>query len=709
LSDVVDPTNFLNREMSWLEFNQRVLEQAADSSNRLLERCKFLAITYSNLDEFFMVRVGGLRLQQSAGARSSDPSGMSVEGQLAAIRTRTQELVAQQYQLLREQLEPKLKQHGIKRINMSECSLKHSEVLQRTFESEILPVLSPLGIEPDSEFPLLTNRLLHIAVQIENTAEDETSSESNLPYRFAIIPLSDVLPRVLALPAESGFSFILLEEIVQGMVQELFPQETIVSTTVFRATRNADISLQEDSAADLLHGMKELLLQRTTSECVRLEVLSDVTEEVLSFLTSSLKVEQNQIYRCPGPLDLGFLMQLSGTKGFDHLRNPAWPAQRSPQVDPSVPMFETIAEQDILLNHPYEGYAPVVRFVNEAADDPDVLAIKQTLYRTSRDSAIVGALKRAAKKGKYVTAIVELKARFDEARNIEWAEELQRAGVEIVYGVKRLKTHAKICIIVRREPRGIVRYVHFGTGNYNEATARLYSDISYFTCNEQLGRDASAFFNAITGFSQPQQYQLIEAAPIGLRKRLLSLIDAEIERRKQGQRAAITAKLNALVDAELITALYRASQAGVTIHLNIRGICCLRPGVPGLSENITVVSIVDRLLEHARVVTFYHGGDNLTFISSADWMPRNLDKRIELLAPIIDKSCRQYLLKILKTYSKDNTNAWQLSSDGTYTRRSGGEKIRAQELLYNQAVEAVKMEEQKRKTIFEPHHPSEDN
>jgi polyphosphate kinase len=351
----------------------------------------------------------------------------------------------------------------------------------------------------------------------------------------------------------------------------------------------------------------------------------------------------------------------------------------------------------------------VVRLLEEAADDPDVLAIKQTLYRTSRNSPIVAALRKAAERGKYVTAIVELKARFDEARNIEWAQELEEAQVQVIYGVKQLKTHAKICIIVRREPRGIVRYMHFGTGNYNETTARFYSDISYFSCSDELGTDASAFFNAITGYSQPQQYHALEAAPIGLRKKIINLIDAEIERKKQGQRALIMVKLNALVDPALIEALYRASQAGVTVRLNIRGVCCLRPDVPGLSENITVFSIVDRILEHARIVYFHHGGDDLVFISSADWMPRNLDRRVELLVPVSEIACKRRLMTFLETCFRDNSNAWQLQSSGQYARRqpeSGQPILRMQSTLYQQAVDALKHADQKRRTVFEPHQPA---
>lgn len=693
---------FINREISWLQFNQRVLDQANNPNVPLLERLRFLAITCSNLDEFFMVRIGGLQLQQQAGVASTDPTGMTVSEQLDALQKQTTAIVARQYITYLKDLEPTLAQQGIQRISIADCNVRHQEAAKRIFDEEIFSVLSPMGIDTPDKFPLVTNRGLYVMVQLEVPGGDPA-------FRFAAIPVGKVLPRILTLPSEQGFSFALLEDVVRTHVGSYFPGENILATAAFRITRNADVSLQEDSAADLLHGMKEMLQQRKSAECVRLEIDEHAPPEMLQFLREGLEITEKETVLVPSPVDLSFLMQLADIKGFEHLCFEPWPPQRSPQIDPSQSMFAAIAENEILLCHPYESYEPVVRFIQEAAEDSDVLAIKQTLYRASRDSAIVDALRRAAERGKYVTAIVELKARFDEARNIEWAQELEEAGVQVVYGVKGLKTHAKVCIVVRREPRGIVRYLHFGTGNYNESTARLYSDISYFTCNDQLGMDASSFFNSITGYSQPQQYHLLDAAPLGLRKRLISLIDAEIERKKQGQRAAITAKLNALVDSKLISALYRASQAGVTVRLNIRGICCLRPGVPGLSENITVVSIVDRLLEHARMIYFLHGGDELTFISSADWMPRNLDRRVELLVPIQDAACKKRMITILDSYFRDTINSWDLQPDGKYVRRltkRDDTNQRAQQILYGAAVDAIRKAEQKRQTVFEPHQPA---
>ena len=441
---------------------------------------------------------------------------------------------------------------------------------------------------------------------------------------------------------------------------------------------------------------------------MRLEIDANASEATLSFLIEKLGLDQRDVFKIPGPLDLSALMSIIEIDGFPTLRDTVWPPQRSPQIDSTKSMFENIAAQDILLCHPYESFEPVVRLVEEAANDPDVLAIKQTLYRTSRKSPIVASLKRAAELGKYVTVVVELKARFDEARNMVWARELERSGVQVIYGVRGLKTHAKVCIVVRREVDGIVRYVHFGTGNYNESTSRMYSDISYLTCNESLGKDASAFFNAITGYSQPQPYELLESAPLGLRKKLISLIEEETQRRLQGQKAFIYAKLNALVDPEIIQAMYRASRAGVVVRLNIRGICCLKPGVEGLSENISVVSIVDRFLEHARIIHFCHGGQDAVFISSADWMPRSLDRRIELLTPIEDPASKQKLIDILATYFQDNQNAWKLTADGSYERLEpipGQSQLRAQKQLYQSSVNSVKAAELATRSKFEPHLP----
>lgn len=692
------PSRLINRELSWLEFNQRVLEEAQDESLPLLERLRFLAITASNLDEFFMVRVGGLQLLVEAGSTAVDPTGMSASEQLAAISERTRAMTTEQYACFLQALEPALAEGGVRRLRFEELSERQRAVLEQIFEGEVYPVYTPQAVGLDRPFPLLVGGTLNVLVRL--APAPEAPSE----FRWAVIPFGRATSRFLTLPAERGYAYVLLEEAVRAFATRFFPGELVEECVPFRITRNADLGLREDQAPDLMAGMEELLSQRRRSDCVRLELAAEASGEAQAFLRSALGLDLADVFAAPGPVDLAAFVQLAELKGFDGLRFEPWPPQPSPQVDPKAKILETLARRDILLCHPYESFEPVVRMIEEAADDPDVLAIKQTLYRTSRNSPIVAALARAARRGKHVTAIVELKARFDEARNIEWARNLELNDVQVIYGVKGLKTHAKVCIIVRREPHGIQRYIHFGTGNYNEITARIYSDISYMTCNEELGADATSFFNAITGYSQPLGFRKLEAAPLGLRGRLLELIQAETQRKQQGQKAQITAKLNSLVDPQIIEALYEASQAGVKVRLNIRGICCLRPGVPGVSENISVVSIVDRFLEHARIFHFHHGGDDRVFISSADWMPRNLDRRVELLCPIDDTAARQRLIGILDTYFQDTEKARKLFPDGKYRRQRGRKRgVRSQETLYREACRVVQEAELAQRTVFEPH------
>jgi polyphosphate kinase len=696
-----DIPRFFNRELSWLEFNQRVLDEARDESIPGLERLKFLAISGSNLDEFFMVRVGGLRVLIEQKMTSPDPSGMTPVEQLAAVTARVRQMVAEQYLCYSQELEPLLAEAGIKRLGAKELSERQRKGVEQVFENEIFSTLTPLAVADPENFPLLPNLSLSVAVQLQPAAD---STEP----RFAIIPLGRTLSRLLTVGSERGYAYILMEDVIGLFLDRFFPGEKIVAHTPFRITRNADFTLRDDLAPDLLAGMKGILSARKHGDCVRLEVGSPSALELRSFLQKALEVEDQDIYEVPGPLELAVFMPLTDRPGFDTLKYDPWPPQPSPEAEPGASMFGVLARQDLLLYHPYQSFEPVLRLIEQAATDPDVLAIKQILYRTSRTSPIVAALARAAQNGKHVTVIVELKARFDEARNIQWARDLEEAGVQVIYGIKGLKTHAKLCIIVRREPHGIQRYVHFGTGNYNELTARLYSDASFLTSNEELGADAVSFFNAITGYSQPQRYRKLEAAPTGLRSRLLELIDGETHRKQQGQKAFIDVKINSLVDPELITALYGASQAGVRVRLNVRGICCLRPGVKNLSENISVVSILDRYLEHARILRFYHGGDDLVFISSADWMPRNIDRRIELLVPIEDPPSRSRLISNLETYFDDNVKARELRGDGVWKReKSRKKRRRGQELLYEDAVRRVKSAEQSQQTVFEPHRAPE--
>ena len=690
---------FLNRELSWLEFNQRVLDEALDEGLPVLERLKFLAITASNLDEFFMVRVGGLRLLVKQGITTPDPSGMTPTQQLQAISQRAR-LMTEQQQLCFADLQQKLADAGIKRVRGADLSDRQLKVIEQVFENEIFSVVTPMAVRDEADFPLLVNQMLHVCVQLKGDATSDGKP------RFAIIPLGRSLPRFFTLGADRGYSCVLLEDVVRRFIGKFFPGEEVTADAVFRITRNADFSLRDDLAVDLLAGMEGILSARKYGGCVRLEVSADAGDALLAFLTTSLNVEPAETFIASGPIDLAGFMHLTELAGFDSLKYEPWPPQPSPDIEQGASMFDVLARRDVLLYQPYQAFDPVLRLIEEASADPDVLAIKQILYRTSRKSPVVAALARAAQRGKYVTVIVELKARFDEARNIEWARSLEENGVQVIYGVKGLKTHAKTCIIVRREPHGVVRYVHFGTGNYNEITARIYSDASLLTSNEELGADAVSFFNAITGYSQPQRYRKIEAAPTGLRSRLIELIEGETQRKQQGLKASIDAKVNALGDPEIINALYAASQAGVPVRLNVRGICCLRPGVPELSENISVVSIIDRYLEHARILRFHHGGDDLVFISSADWMPRNIDRRIELLVPVEDPPLRQRLISILETYFDDNVKARHLQPDGTYLRpksHRGKKRRRSQEILYEDACQRIKEADQSQRTTFEPH------
>ena len=687
---------YFNRELSWLEFNQRVLDVALDETQPLLERLKFLAIAASNLDEFFMVRVGGLQLMSRRDIQRPDPAGMSPHEQLEAIRARVRQMLSDQYECFNKHLEPALREAGIRRAAGAELNENQHRIIFERFEDEFFSVLSPIAVYPGDPVPMLPEPHICLCVRLR-------SDQAETPYRYCLIPLGTRLPRLLTIPSDSGYEYMLLEDVVARFVERFFPDEQVVETIPFRVTRNADLTVSDEIPADFLAEMEHVLQARKESHCVRLELDSQATATLQGFLADAYEISPADVYPLHGPLDLSELMPIAGIKGFDALTDEPWDSLNSAEVDPSQTMFDQLAQKDILLVHPYESFDPVVRLIEEAAQDPDVLSIKQTLYRTSSSSPIVAALMQAATSGKYVTVIVELKARFDEARNIEWAKQLEREGVNVIYGVRGLKTHAKCCVIVRQESQGIRRYVHFGTGNYNERTARLYSDVSYMTSDLDLGADAVMFFNAITGHSQPQPYHRIESAPLGLKSRLLEMIDVEIDQASRGENAFINGKVNSLVDPEVIDALYRASQAGVKVRLNIRGICCLRPGVQGLSENIEVTSIIDRYLEHARIVHFHHGGDDRVFISSADWMPRNLDRRIELLVPVDHEPCKSRLIHVLETYFRDTAKAKRLMSDGSYqSLDTGGESFRSQEFFYQDVKARTKDQQKQQMSVFQP-------
>ncbi len=698
-------TGFINRELSWLEFNDRVLQCAQNESLPILERLKFLAITGSNLDEFFMVRVGGLQMLSKKNSQKKDAAGMRPAEQLEAVARRTAVMVARQYAVYAE-LEKLLAASGIRRLLPHELSGDQSRHAEFVFDSELLPVVSPMAISNLEETPLLVNRMLYVAVRMSVPSQ----SGKRPGRRLAIIPLGKTPGRFITLPSEGGYHFVLTEDIIALFASRFFPKENIDETACFRVTRNADVSLREDGAEDLVAEMEAVIDARKRSDCVRLEVAGAMSETMASDLAAFLGAPANAVYRAGGPLDLSAFFRLTELSGYDKLRYKPWPARTPPFLKSAPSMFEIVAKRDVLLFHPYESFDPVLRLIREAAKDPQVVAIKQTLYRTSRKSAVVAALAEAAAAGKYVTAIVELKARFDEERNIEWAADLEDAGVQVIYGVKGLKTHAKVFIAVRREAGGLRRYMHFGTGNYNEITAGLYSDVSYMTSDEDLGADASAFFNSITGNSQPQDYRKIVAAPLGLRERALSLIEAETERSREGQKASIHAKMNSLTHPAIIEALYAASRAGVKIRLNVRGICCLRPGVPGLSENISVKSIVGRYLEHTRIWRFANGGKDRVFICTADWMQRNLDKRVELLTPVDDRESRARLMHILELCFMDTANSWSLLPDGSWEKLSAAaaqkKSFDCHAAFYNEVCDKTDRAKRMKRTMFEAHKPA---
>jgi polyphosphate kinase len=696
-------TPYLNRELSWVEFNQRVLNEALREDLPLLERVKFLAITASNLDEFFQVRIGGLMLLRRSGRKTPDASGLTPTRNLIALRQRILKMYADQYALLTGILVPAMEKAGIHPLHPRELTVQQEGQVEAAFEDLIFPLLTPLAVDPDAAPPLVPALQITVACRL---LDPETERA-----RYALIPIPEALGRRVNVTIEGeGQGFVLIEDLVASQAGQLFPGETVVSTTAFRVTRNGDIAVQEEDAIDLAGEMEDVLTARRFADTVRLELRSDAPRDLVRVIKAVTATTPQEVYRVDGPPGLASFMELAFLSGFDHLRDVDWPAQNSPSIAPGASMFETIASQDVLLHHPYESFEPVLRLIEEAAEDPDVIAIKQVLYRTARKSRIIDALIKAAENGKHVTALVELKARFDEARNLDRADELQRAGAQIVYGVKGLKTHAKICLIVRRESGHLRRYVHLGTGNYNETTSRLYTDLSYLTCKAEYGNDASLFFNAVTGRSKLLRFQRLVPAPTAMKPTLLDLIASEAERAKQGLPARIIAKVNSLQDPEIINALYKASQAGVDIKLNIRGICCLKPGDPKHSKNIEVISVIDRFLEHARLFHFHQGGNSEVYIASADWMTRNLEKRIELMIPIEEPALKRRLVRILESFFQDNTQASRLMPDGTSQRlvRVKGQKaFRVQDHFYQQARKAAKAREHERSMTFEPHVPAE--
>lgn len=659
-----DPSLFINRELSWLEFNARVLAEAANRKVPLYERLKFLAIFSSNLDEFFMVRVAGLQAQLSGQIDEVPPDGLTPVQQLEAIASRAHELVAECYRIWNEDVVPELRDAGIALIKPDELAKDEQAALDEHFRKDIFPVLTPIAIDPSHPFPHVRNKSINVGVMF---ARSEHGAEPS----FGLVQVPTSLPRLIRVPlAGTRRAYVALEDLILRHESMIFPHMRIVGQYAFRVTRNFDIELDEDEAEDLLLTLQAELRKRERGHAVRLGVTGEAPEDSIQWLCRELDIDpERDVYHVDGPLFLGDMTEV--TQGDDRrdLRDESYTPVYPPPLRDSDDLFETIRERDILLHHPYESFEAVVDFIAQAAEDPSVLAIKQTLYRTGGESPMVRALQRAAEAGKQVTAVVELKARFDEASNIQWARALERSGVNVMYGLLGLKTHAKVLLVVRKERTGLRRYVHLATGNYNQQTARLYTDLSMFTAREEVGEDATALFNLLTGYSAPARWNRMIVAPLGLHEAVLGLITRETEHARQGRPSGIVAKMNSLVDADVITALYAASQSGVKIDLLIRGICCLRPGVPGVSDNIRVHAVVDRFLEHSRLFHFVNGGDDEVFASSADWMPRNFRRRVEVMWPIVDPQlARRAIEEILGTMAADSAKGWRLTAEGAYQR-----------------------------------------
>ncbi|MGN0742042.1 MAG: polyphosphate kinase 1 [Candidatus Fimadaptatus sp.] len=686
--------DFFNRELSWLEFNQRVLDQARaeseDAARRhpVFERMKFLSITSSNLDEFFMVRVASLNDQYQAGYNRPDPSGLTPRMQLDAISRRAHDMVSDMYRVFRQQILPELRKSGIRLLADGQLTDGQRAYLDDYFEQQVYPVLTPMAVDSSRPFPLILSKSLNLGVLLE---DEEYPDEPS----FATVQVPSVLDRVVYLPrgeGDEGVMAMLLEQVISRNVARLFPGRKVICCYPYRVTRNADMTIDEEGAEDLLQEIEKSLKQRRWGAVIRLEIDHRADKRLLDTLTDALEVDPGFVFSIHGPLNLDFLMKSLYKLDYPQLKyapysprrldraqalkpssgfTPIEPGAAAAHTEPAT-MFDRIAAGDVLLFHPYDSFEPVIDFIREAARDPNVLAIKQTLYRVSGDSPIVAALMEAAENGKQVTALLEVKARFDEENNIHWGKRLEQAGAHVIYGLVGLKTHSKITLIVRREGGRIRRYVHLGTGNYNDVTANIYTDHGLMTCRPDIGEDASAFFNMLTGYSEQTSLKKLIAAPHMLRDRMTALIRRETEAARAGQRAGIFMKMNSLVDERIIAALYEASCAGVRVRLIVRGICCLVPGVPGVSDNICVRSIVGRYLEHSRAFIFRNGGDEEVYLASADMMPRNLNRRVELMFPVEDPVLRLRIKKLMRAQWRDNVQARELAPDGRYYPVSGG-------------------------------------
>jgi len=656
--------HFLNRELSWLEFNQRVLDEALNPRTPLLERVKFFCITSSNLDEFFEVRVAGLKQQVESDVVERSLDGLTATETLRAINQRVRRLVERQYACWRDELRPALAEHGIRFLNFDELQPRDLEWVENYYHTQIRPVLTPLAIDPAHPFPQLLNKSLNMMVQLEMPQGGQSLRH------LAVVQVPRILPRLVRLPrGDSGQDYVFLGHLIGHYLADLFPGTKILGYWHFRVTRNSELYIDEEEVANLLKAVENELHNRRKGDAVRLEIEKDCPQDLRAALLGTLRLEEDDLYVIDGPLNPTRLMAVYEGDHSPELRDPPFVAPAAITSRDRADLFAAIRERDVLMHHPYESFGTVVEFLEQAADDPKVLAIKQTLYRTGGDTRIVGALMNAVRNGKQVTAVVELRARFDEANNIQWARKLEEAGVHVVYGLVGYKIHCKMCLVVRKDDDAIRRYVHLGSGNYNPTTARLYTDVSLFTSRTEFGEDATNLFNLLTGICQFQGTRKLLVAPFELHRRLIELIEREADHARRGLPARIVAKMNALVDEQTITALYRASQAGVKIDLIVRGICCLRPGLPRVSENITVRSIVDRFLEHSRVYYFENALRPEVFAGSADWMPRNFFRRIEVIFPVEDGNLRErFKSELLAVALADNTKARLLKSDGTYHR-----------------------------------------
>ena len=702
------PEYFENRELSWLGFDERILGEARDKGNPLFERLKFLSITASNLDEFFMVRVASLKDMVNAGYTKKDIAGMTPQQQLDAIHDRVHTFMNTQYSTWKRSLLPGLVQCGLHVVeNHEELSPEQGRFVDHYFMENVYPVLTPMAVDSSRPFPLIVNKTLNLGALLKKKEEKEEVLE------FATVQVPSVLPRIVKIPsAEKGArSVILLEEIIERNMAKLFLSYDVICVHPYRIMRNADLTIDEDDASDLLKEIQKQLRKRRWGEVIRLEVEEKIDKRLLKILRKEFEIKEDGIYRINGPLDLTFLMKMYGIEGFDDYKTPRYIPQPVPELTGKPDIFEEIRKGDILLHHPYQTFDPVVDFVKKASRDPQTLAIKQTLYRVSGNSPIIAALAQAAENGKQVSVLVELKARFDEENNIAWAKMLERAGCHVIYGLVGLKTHSKITLVVRREEDGIRRYVHLGTGNYNDSTAKLYTDMGLLTCSEPIGEDATAVFNMLSGYSEPASWNKLCLAPIWLRDRFLDMIRRETAHAKKGDPAHIIAKMNSLCDEELIEALYEASAAGVKIELIVRGICCLKVGIPGVSENISVRSIVGTFLEHSRIYYFLNGGQEEIYLSSADWMPRNLDRRVEILFPVENERLKKEVFHVLEIQLQDTMKAQVKQPDGSYEHidRRGKTALCAQDYFMEYAKSLNRsQDESMHDRVFVPAEPMEE-